>query len=137
MLGCGRAVRTTQPDEENQAFFLKTLWCEVEYNTFLGKGENNCMGGCIFEWNDEWWKYKQDDPQGWAVHNTEAGWSNGSYYFDLDPEDPLNMNEEWWGIVSFDSSKEEGINKRVPKRAYYVLKEVWAEESKAGVCDWR
>ena len=124
-----------QPDEANQAFFLKTLWCEVEYNTYEGKGEGNSLGGCIFEWTDEWWKYQQDKTVGWPTHNTEAGWSNGSYYFDSDGN--LNMNEEWFGVVSLLSEKENGINKRVPKKALDVLEEVWEQEDKAPACDWR
>jgi beta-galactosidase/beta-glucuronidase len=123
------------PDEENQAFFLKTLWCEVEYNTYQGKGEGNCLGGLIFSWNDEWWKYDQDNPKTWSIHNTEASWTNASYYFDT--EGNPNMNEEWFGIVSLKPEKENGIDKRVPKKAYNVLKEVWQEQDKAPVCDWR
>ena len=128
-------AKLQQPDEKNQAFFLKTLWCEVEYNTYEGKGEGNCLGGLIFEWNDEWWKHQQDKSSEWSLHNTEAGWANGSYYFDS--EGNLNMNEEWFGIVSLEPEKEDGINKRNPKKAYYTLKEVWEQEDKTPICDWR
>ncbi|NQT95654.1 MAG: hypothetical protein HQ572_04310 [Candidatus Omnitrophica bacterium] len=130
-------AKTEAPDEDNQAFFLKTLWCEVEYNTYENKGEGNSLGGCIFEWNDEWWKHNQDDPKSWPIHNTEAGWSNGSYYFDIEAKNGLNMNEEWFGIVSQEPEKEDGINKRVVKKAYHTLKEVWEAEDKGPVCDWR
>jgi hypothetical protein len=109
----------------------------VEYNTYAGKGEGNSLGGCIFEWNDEWWKHNQDDPKAWEIQNTEAGWSNGSYYFDIDAKDNLNMNEEWWGIVSLSPEKEFGINKRLPKKSYFELKKIWEEEDKSVVCDWR
>jgi hypothetical protein len=130
-------AKTQQPDEENQAFFLKTLWCELEYNTYAGKGEGNCLGGFIFEWSDEWWKHEQEKPKGWSTQDTGAGWSNGSYYFDIEAKDGLNMNEEWWGIISLGSEKENGINKRLPKKAYFELKKVWQEQDKAEVCDWR
>ncbi|MFA5369823.1 MAG: glycoside hydrolase family 2 TIM barrel-domain containing protein [Candidatus Omnitrophota bacterium] len=119
-----------EPDEDNQAFFLKTLWQEIDYNTNRGRGEGNCLGGLIFSWNDEWWKSNQDDPKTWPIHNTEASWTNASYYFDT--EGNPNMNEEWFGIVSISSEKENGINKRVPKRSYSVLKELWLQEDKAG-----
>lgn len=130
-------AKLQKPDEENQAFFLKTLWGEVEYNTYAGKGEGNCLGGCIFEWNDEWWKHQQDRPDLWSVHNTEAGWSNGSYYFDIGGEGNLNMNEEWWGIVSLSPEKEEGLNKRLSKKAYFQLKQIWQQQDKSRVTNWR
>jgi len=126
---------TQEPDEENQAFFLKTLWNEVEYNSYTGKGEGNCLGGCIFEWNDEWWKHGQDEVGEWSLQNTQAGWTNGSYYFDT--EGNPNMNEEWFGIVTLKPEKEDGISKRVPKKAYYDLKEIWQQEDKVTACDWR
>ncbi|MDD5504426.1 MAG: glycoside hydrolase family 2 TIM barrel-domain containing protein [Candidatus Omnitrophica bacterium] len=119
-----------EPDEESQAFFLKTLWQEVDYNTYRGKGEGNCLGGLIFSWTDEWWKSNQDDPKTWSIHNTEASWTNASYYFDT--EGNPNMNEEWFGIVSVSSEKENGIDKRLPKRSYGVLKELWLLEDKPG-----
>lgn len=119
-------------DEENQALFLKQLWNEIENNSFEGKGENNCLGGTIFEWNDEWWKYRTDDPATWPVHNTEADWSNGSYYFDATDASGMsfmNMNEEWFGIVYFSDEKDEnGLNKRVPKKAYWVLQKIWKKQ---------
>jgi len=130
-------AKLQEPDEDNQAFFLKTLWREVKNNSYSGKGEGNCLGGLIFEWNDEWWKHKQDEPNGWAVHNTEAGWSNGSYYFDIEAKDGLNMNEEWFGIVSVIPKKENGVNKRLPKKSYSELKEIWEQEDKAPASDWR
>ena len=84
------------------------------------------MGGAIFEWNDEWWKYRTDNPSTWAIHNTEASWSNGSYYFDINTSGGMNMNEEWFGIVSLSIEKDEnGLNKRIPKKAYNTLKEMW------------
>lgn len=128
--GCDSYNAATQkPDQDNQALFLKQLWSEIEDNTFEGKGEKNCLGGTIFEWNDEWWKYQTDNPLTWRVHNTEASWSNGSYYFDIHAPGGMNMNEEWFGIVSFSSEKDEnGLNKRIPKKAYRLLKEMWKEK---------
>jgi len=117
---------TLKPDEDNQALFLKTLWNEIENNTFAGKGEKDCLGGTIFEWNDEWWKFQTDNPATWPVHNAEASWSNGSYYFDISAAGGMNMNEEWFGIVAFSDEKDiNGLHKRIPKKAYYVLREMW------------
>lgn len=121
-----------KPDEDNQVLFLKQLWNEIENNTYKGKGEKNCLGGTVFEWNDEWWKYQTDNPSTWAAHNTEASWSNGSYYFDIGAVGGMNMNEEWFGIVSLSDEKDEnGLNKRIPKKAYLALKKMW-KGTKAG-----
>lgn len=37
----------------------------------------------------------------------------------------MNMNEEWFGIVALSTGLENGINKRIPRKAYYVLREFW------------
>ena len=98
-------------DEKNQALFLKNQWVEIEQNL----DSEGCLGGFVFEWNDEWWKYAQWDRGGYAVHNPEAAWTNGGYYFDA--QAGKNMNEEWWGIVALD--------KRIPRKVYYELQKMW------------
>jgi len=35
------------------------------------------------------------------------------------------MNEEWFGIVALSEEQELGLNKRLPRKAYYVLREFW------------
>ena len=37
----------------------------------------------------------------------------------------MNMNEEWFGIVALSPELENGIHKRIPKKAYYVIREFW------------
>jgi hypothetical protein len=40
----------------------------------------------------------------------------------------MNMNEEWWGLISMDPKKSErGVNARVPKKSFAVLKRLWTE----------
>jgi len=113
-------------DQNMQAFFLESQWRQI-YENLSGnkKGAGNCIGGTIFEWLDEWWKHSPDYSEGWKVHDTEAGWSNGSYYFDIKASGSMNMNEEWFGIVAQSEELENGINKRIPKKAYYVIREFW------------
>ena len=36
-----------------------------------------------------------------------------------------NMNEEWWGIIGLSTETTGNINKRIPKKAYYILKKLW------------
>lgn len=124
--GCDRYNAYAQEeDEDYQAFFLKSQWLEVEKNKANGTGEGNSLGGFVFEWNDEWWKYNEQYPADWAVQNAEGGWSNSAYYFDAEAEN--NMNEEWWGVIGLSTEKTGAIDKRVPKKSYYILKKLWKE----------
>jgi len=113
-------------DQDAQAQFIISQWKDLFKNTvFEGNKKGNSLGGVVFEWTDEWWKHNEGYSPDWAVHNKEAGWSNGSYYFDIRAPNNLNMNEEWFGIVAISEDKENNINKRLPKKAYSSLKEVW------------
>jgi hypothetical protein len=122
--GCDRYNAHKQEEAEDyQALFLKTLWDQIEKNAANGSGQGNSLGGFVFEWNDEWWKYNEQHPGDWDVQNVEGSWSNGSYYFDAEAEN--NMNEEWWGIVGLTTEGAGAIDKRVPKKSYYILKKRW------------
>jgi len=114
-------------EEQNmQAFFLESQWRQIYENLANNKkGAGNCLGGTIFEWTDEWWKHNPNDPEGWKIHNKEAGWSSGSYYFDIQVPGNMNMNEEHFGIVALSEEIEHGIDKRIPKKSYYVIREFW------------
>jgi hypothetical protein len=113
-------------DQDMQAFFLESQWRQI-YENLSGneKGAGNCLGGAIFEWSDEWWKHDEHNPDSWGVHDTESNWSNSSYYFDIKAEGNKNMNEEWFGIVALSAEMENGLNKRIPRKAYYVIREFW------------
>ncbi|HAJ57091.1 MAG TPA: hypothetical protein DCL35_04905 [Candidatus Omnitrophica bacterium] len=113
-------------DEASQADFLESQWSEI-YRNLAGSedGVGNCLGGAMFEWTDEWWKHNDYDQAGWSIHDTESNWSNGSYYFDIKAERNMNMNEEWFGIVGLEPEKAYGVNKRVPRKAYYLMREFW------------
>ncbi|MFH1231602.1 MAG: hypothetical protein V1709_08925 [Planctomycetota bacterium] len=113
-------------DQNMQAFFLESQWRQIYENLANNEqGAGNCLGGTIFEWTDEWWKHNESDPAGWKIHDTESNWSNSSYYFDIKAKDNKNMNEEWFGIVGLSEELENGINKRIPRKAYYVIREFW------------
>jgi beta-galactosidase/beta-glucuronidase len=116
-----------QEDQDIQAKYLLTQWQDLyDHTLFSGNQEGNCIGGAIFEWNDEWWKHNEGYSSDWDIHNKEAGWSQGAYYFDIKAKNNLNMNEEWFGVVSLSEEKENGLNKRVPKKSFYVLKEFFS-----------
>jgi hypothetical protein len=117
---------TGKEDQDMQAFFLESQWRQIYAN--LGtdaRGAGNCLGGLMFEWNDEWWKHNEPDADSWSVHDTSSNWSRGEYYFDIQAERNMNMNEEWFGIVALSPESENGLNKRIPRKAYYVVREFW------------
>lgn len=117
---------TREPDEENQAEFIKLQWQDIERNLAGGKGEGNAIGGTIFEWTDEWWKGNENIPHTWSVHDEAGHWQNSSFHFDAYGADRMNMNEEWWGLVSLDpKNRQNGIHQRIPKESYRVMKELW------------
>ncbi len=106
-------------DELSQVLFLNNQWAEIEKNL----DPQGCLGGIIFEWADEWWKHNQWDRDSYVIHNCEASWTSGSYYFDAAAG--RNMNEEWWGIVSLQKREGGMTDKRIPRKAYYELQKIW------------
>lgn len=114
-------------NQEIQSQYLLSQWGHMyENSVFSGNSGGNCLGGSIFEWTDEWWKHNEGYSVDWPIHNTEPGWSNGSYFYDIKANNALNMNEEWFGIVSLSEKKRDGINIRVPKKSYYELKKFFS-----------
>ena len=109
-------------DQAAQASFLRGQWQEM-YNKSYGNGqEGNSIGGFVFEWRDEWWKYKQTENL--DVHDRNASWANGGYTYDY-VEGQNNMNEEWWGITRLGPMNGDGVYVAEPRAAYYVLAEIW------------
>jgi hypothetical protein len=116
-----------QEDQQSQAKFLKSQWLDIEENMPGGQGAGNCLGGVVFEWSDEWWKSSESDRDSWLVHDNVAAWGMGSYDFDAKAD--KNMNEEWFGVVAVDPELDaNGLNKRIPRKAYYVLRKLWNKD---------
>ena len=116
-------ARTFQEDQAAQALILKEQWQEM-YNKSYGNGEEgNAIGGYIFEWRDEWWKYLQTENL--DIQDTNASWSNQAYLFDWTP-DGNNMNEEWFGITALGLPNAEGVYEAIPRMAYDVMKEIFS-----------
>jgi len=117
-------------DQNMQAFFLESQWRQIYSNLANSNdGAGNCLGGTMFEWTDEWWKSNECASDTWKMHDDHAGWSNGSYYFDIQAPGNKNMNEEWFGIVALSPELENGLNKRLPRKSYYVIREFWRHPS--------
>ncbi|MBT8062210.1 MAG: hypothetical protein KJO85_05955, partial [Gammaproteobacteria bacterium] len=116
-------ARSFQEDQLAQASILKDQWQEM-YNKAAGNGEEgNSIGGFVFEWRDEWWKYLQVERLDKQDNN--ASWSNQAYLFDWAPG-KNNMNEEWFGITALGTPNADGVYTARPRMAYDVLSEVWS-----------
>ncbi|MGD8236485.1 MAG: glycoside hydrolase family 2 TIM barrel-domain containing protein [Chromatiales bacterium] len=109
-------------DQRAQADYLRRQWIDM-YNNSYGRGYGNSIGGFVFEWRDEWWKYKQDENLDQQDYN--ASWENGGYEFDH-VAGKANMNEEWFGITRLGDVDRDGVHTAQPRMAYDVLAEVWA-----------
>ena len=114
--------RTAEEDQLAQATILKEQWREM-YNKSYGNGEEgNSIGGFVFEWRDEWWKYLQEERL--DIHDTHASWANGGYPQDF-VEGQNNMNEEWWGITALGTPNADGVYTVRTRMAYDVLSAIW------------
>jgi beta-galactosidase len=115
-------AREGREDQVAQATILKEQWQEM-YNKSWGNGEEgNSIGGFVFEWRDEWWKYLQEENL--DIQDTNASWSNQAYLFDWAPG-KNNMNEEWFGIAALGTPNPDGVYTARPRMAYDVLAEIW------------
>ncbi len=94
-------------DEVSQDTAVKSLWNEIEANLSAQDTSKVCVGGNIFEFNDEWWK--SGNP---SSHDT--GGFNVLVY-------PDNFaNEEWWGIVDIYRNK---------RKLFYTLSKIWPDKN--------
>jgi len=115
-------AREFAEDQVSQAMLLKEQWKEM-YNKAAGNNEEgNSVGGFVFEWRDEWWKYLQIENL--DKQDTNASWSNQGYEFDW-VEGKNNMNEEWFGITALGLPNADGVYTARPRAAYDVLSEIW------------
>lgn len=92
-------------DEESQAYAVKTLTQVIINHSSHINYQNPCLGGTVFEWNDEWWKAGNPDIQ-------DTGGSAPGY----GPYPDYVFNEEYWGIVDIH---------RNPRQVYYELQEIY------------
>ena len=88
-------------DDTGQRTYEYYQWQDIAKNLSADDPSRTCSGGCVFEFNDEWWKTGSpftQDTGGWATNNCPDGFAS----------------EEWWGLVD--------IN-RNPRPAYQLFQE--------------
>lgn len=78
-------------DQALQADTVGRLWDEIATNLSVDNPQRVAIGGCVFEWNDEWWKFQAGSP---SAHDT------GGAAFGGHPDG--FANEEWFGILDID-----------------------------------
>jgi hypothetical protein len=114
-------ARRGREDSVTQADYLLDQWEDVYTHTH-GQGAGNAIGGFVFQWDDGWWKHRQDENL--DIHDTTASWGNGGY-----PEDFVagrnNMNEEWFGINAKGATDADGHYRLYARPAWYALREAW------------
>jgi hypothetical protein len=69
--------------ETAQANWNLSLWKQIFSNLSAANSANNTLGGCVFEWNDEWWKVPPPGSQqtcGVPSNGQPDGFSNEEYF---------------------------------------------------------
>jgi len=115
-------AKTGEEDEAAQANFFKTQWQDMYANAYGNGRVGNSIGGFVFEWRDEWWKFRQTENL--DVHDDNASWGNGGYSFDW-INGKNNMNEEWFGINALEDADSDGVYLARPRIGYDVLSRIW------------
>lgn len=93
-------------DQNSQAYAVKTLWSQISNNLSAYDANKVCVGGCIFEFNDEWWK------AGNPYSHDTGGFDNGGVYPDG------HATEEWWGCVDIYRNK---------RLVFWTMQSNWTE----------
>lgn len=100
-------------DERLQANWVRGLWREIANHLSAQAIDDPCVGGCIFEWNDEWWKARARAGAVPGRQETLGFWTG----WNIDALADSFANEEFFAITTID---------RVPRQLYRYLQEDFA-----------
>nr|WP_320012382.1 glycoside hydrolase family 2 TIM barrel-domain containing protein [uncultured Desulfobulbus sp.] len=85
-------------DQEMQADYIETLWLDMASEFSADDPMKVCVGGTVFEWNDEWWKTGNGSPSAHEFDGYETTWTPIAHPDGF-------ANEEWFGIVNIDRER--------------------------------
>jgi hypothetical protein len=80
-----------------QAEFNRGLWEEIVGALSAARTGGTCLGGCVFEWNDEWWKATRGVTGRHDYLGIYTRWNPNAMPDSI-------ANEEWFGLVAIDRS---------------------------------
>ncbi len=117
--GCDAYHEGQGENQDEQLAYLEGSIRDIVLNQAGGPGAGNALGGCIFQYADEWWKDTHSkDPE--DSHQTRF---SGNMPF----PDGYN-HEEWFGIVSQGSGAHSPFERR-PRKAYDYFRKIWGSET--------
>ncbi|MDD5491970.1 MAG: glycoside hydrolase family 2 TIM barrel-domain containing protein [bacterium] len=123
--GCDAYNTATNAEDENsQAETIKNELNIIETHLSALNAAEECVGGCIFQWADDWSKNQWGAVN--STHDTVGTWNNDAYY-DFESTAKNNMNEEWWGLCSISA----GTDAKTLRKAYTEVQAKWAPSTQS------
>ena len=115
--GCDSYWDKRGPDDDGQIAYDGGCLEDINYNRAGYAGAGNSIGGCMFEFVDEWWKDTRNYFEDPTDHqSTDA---TGDMAF---PDG--KSQEEWFGLMTQGDGKSSPFL-RVPKKTYSFYQEAW------------
>ncbi|MCK5268850.1 MAG: hypothetical protein KAR07_11790, partial [Spirochaetes bacterium] len=115
-------TKKNKEDEKDQEKYILSQWKDIYKHSYKYQKLTipTCLGGLVFEWNDEWWKHDAGEAQ---IHDTEGSWVNAAWR-DFMPNGTSNVQEEWFGICRIITNTNIQFS-RQPRSIYYSLQKLW------------
>ena len=86
-----------------QADWVQSLWREIVPNLSANNPAKVCLGGTVFEWNDEWWKSTAGSPTRHDNSGFETTWNPYAHPDGF-------ANEEYFGIVDINRHRRKAFS---------------------------